>query len=92
MAAPVGGQILGEILPYLEVEKGNKDEIDQTEEIEAPDIVGKTIKEAEKILKEQDLTLVMDEIEDVDKENTKVKNQVPKARIKINKGTNIYVE
>ena len=48
VAAPVGGKVFSEVLPYLEVNKGNKEEIEEIEKIETPDIKGKTIKEAEK--------------------------------------------
>ena len=29
VAAPVGGQIFSEVLPYLEVNQGNQDEVDK---------------------------------------------------------------
>ena len=51
MAAPVGGQVLSEVLPYIEA---NKDD-EQAEEIEkviVPKVEGKSIKEAKEILKE----------------------------------------
>ena len=51
VAAPIGGQVFSEILPYLEVNQGNTEEVEEVEQIETPDIVGKTIKEAESILK-----------------------------------------
>ena len=63
MAAPVGGQIFSEILPYLEINKENvenEDNIEDSEEVkqvEVPDIIGKNISEAEKVLKENDLQL-----------------------------------
>ena len=44
MAAPVGGQIFSEILPYLEVSQGNQDEIEIVEQVETPDLIGKSIK------------------------------------------------
>lgn len=92
VAAPVGGQIFSEILPYLEVNQGNVEEIEPVERVQTPDIIGKTIKEAEKILKESDLELVIEnEIEGLDKENTVVKEQTPNAGITVNKGSKVYV-
>lgn len=92
VAAPVGGQIFSEILPYLEVSKGNTEEVEEVEEVGTPDLVGKTIEEALKITKENQLELVIEnETEELDKQNTIVKEQVPKAGIIIKKGSKIYV-
>ena len=93
VAAPVGGQIFSEILPYLEVNQGNQDEIEQVEQVQTPDIIGKTIKEAEKIIKENGLELIIqNETENLDKENTIIKNQTPQAGIIVNEGNKIYIE
>lgn len=92
VAAPVGGQVFSEILPYLEVNQGNTEEVEEVEQIETPDIVGKTIKEAESILKESGLELEIENApEELDKENTLIKEQTPKAGIKVNKGGKIYI-
>ncbi len=53
VAAPVGGQIFSEVLPYLEVNQGNEEEVEIKEEVVTPDVLGKTLEEANKILKEQ---------------------------------------
>ena len=93
VAAPVGGQIFSEILPYLEVQQGNQDEIEQVEQVETPDIIGKSITEAEKILKEVGLELVIqNENEEIDKDSSIVQTQTPQAGIVINKGNKVYVE
>ena len=94
VAAPVGGQIFSEILPYLEVSKGNQDEVEQVEQIKTPDIIGKTIKEAEQILKENGLEIKLEEENEevIDKENTIIQEQTPKAEIIVNKGSKIYVK
>ena len=93
VAAPVGGQIFSEILPYLEVQQGNQDEIEQVEQVETPDIIGKSITEAEKILKEVGLELVIqNENEEIDKDSSIVETQTPQAGIVINKGNKVYVE
>lgn len=93
VAAPVGGQIFSEILPYLEVNQGNEEEIEIIEELETPELLGKTIEEALKITKENQLELVIEnETEELDKQNTMIKEQVPKAGIMIKKGSKIYIE
>ena len=40
--------MFSEILPYLEVNQGNTEEVEEVEQIETPDIVGKTIKRSGK--------------------------------------------
>ena len=93
VAAPVGGQIFSEVLPYLEANQGNKDEIEVIEQVETPDITGKTITEAEKIMKENGLELsIQNEEENMDKDNMRIKNQIPNAGIIINKGNIVYAE
>lgn len=93
VAAPVGGQIFSEILPYLEVNQGNVEEIETVEEIQAPDLLGKTIGEAQKIAKENEIELVIEnEVEELDKQSIMVKEQIPKAGITIKKGSKIYIK
>ncbi len=93
VAAPVGGQIFSEILPYLEVNQGNAEEVEVVEEISTPDLVGKSLEEALKIAKENEVELVIEnETEELDKQSTMVKEQVPKAGIIIKKGSKVYVK
>lgn len=92
VAAPVGGQIFREILPYLEVNKGNQDEIETVEQVTVPNIVGMTIKEAEKTVKELGLELSVENFsEELDKENTNILSQTPTEGITVNKGSKIFV-
>lgn len=92
VAAPVGGQIFSEILPYLEVNQGNQEEVEIVEEVQAPDLLEKTLEEAQKMAKESEIELVIEnESEELDKQNTIVKEQIPKAGITIKKGSKIYV-
>lgn len=93
MAAPVGGKIFSEILPYLEVSQGNVEEVETAEEIQAPDLLGKTLEEAEGIAKENGVELVIEnEVEELDKQTVTVKEQIPNAGITIKKGSKIYVK
>lgn len=63
------------------------------EQVEVPNIEGKTLKEAEKILKENNLKIVISNEQDgMDKENTIVKIQTPKASIKVKEESNVYVD
>ena len=93
VAAPVGGQIFSEILPYLEVNKQvlEEDEEEIIHQIQVPDIMGKTLEEAEQILKENNLEMYL-ENEEVDMENTYVKNQIPSSGITVNEQSKVVVE
>ena len=93
VAAPVGGQVLSEILPYLELTKDNEKEEDIKKQVEVPNIEGLTIKEATKLLKSLNLDLqIENEVQDLDKENTIVKEQVPKREIKVYEGTKVIIK
>jgi len=56
VAAPVGGQVLSEVLPYLNLKKTEAVE-EEAQEVEVPNIEKMTIKEAKERLKEQNLSL-----------------------------------
>ena len=93
VAAPIGSQIFGEVLPYLEVIKDNETEEQVKNDVQVPNIEGKSIKEAESILKENNLKLVINnEQEGIDKENAIIKEQTPKVGVKVKEEANIYVE
>lgn len=93
VAAPVGGQIFSEILPYLEVSQGNQEEVEQIEQVQTPNIEGLSITEAEKAVKELGLEVnIENDSEELDKENTIITEQTPKEGITINKGSKIYIK
>ena len=93
VAAPIGGQIFSEILPYLEVNKQvlEEDEEEVIHQIQVPDVMGKTLEEAKQILKENNLEMYL-ENEEVDMENTYVKNQIPSSGITVNEQSKVVVE
>ena len=93
VAAPVGGQIFSEILPYLEVNKQvlEEDNEETISQVQVPDIMGKTLKEAEQILKENHLEIFIED-EEIDKENTYVKNQIPSSGITVNEQSKVIIE
>lgn len=73
--------------------QGNQEEVEQLEQVQTPDVVGKTIKEAESILRENGLNIeIENESEELDKDNTLVKEQTPKAGITINKESKISIK
>lgn len=93
VAAPVGGQIFSEILPYLEVNKQvlEEDSEEVLQQVQVPDIMGKSLEEAEQILKENHLEMSI-ENEEIDKENTYVKNQIPSSGIMVNEESKVIIE
>ena len=91
VAAPIGSQVLGEVLPYLEIQKDTEDENMISEEVIVPNITGITISEAKKKLKDAGLDIKYEETEE-DISNKKVISQVPNEGMKVNKESKIIVE
>lgn len=87
VAAPVAGQILSEVLPYMEIKKT---EIEEPEKIETPNIIGMTVKDAKKFLKEMEIELKMkDEIEEINEAEAVITEQIPSQGIIIEKNSYI---
>ena len=80
MAAPTVGAILSDILPYLDVER--KEALQPTV---LPDLTGMTQKQAEKLLKEQNITAMI-----IGSENT-VTAQLPRAGDVVAMGSQIIL-
>lgn len=93
VAAPVGGQVLSEILPYLELTKDNETEEDIKEQVEVPNIETLSIKEAIQILKSSKLDYqIENEQSNLNTEETIVNEQVPKKGIKVYEGTKVIIK
>ncbi len=91
MAAPIGSQVLGEVLPYLEVKKDNTSEEDIKKEVKVPNVVGMTISEAKKELEKLNLGIDYGETnEDVSEKI--ITKQTPINGIEIYEGTNVIIE
>lgn len=85
IAAPVVKNILEETLQYLGVEPKYSDDEKQYAENEIPDVSGRTIDEAEKLLKESGFSIRV-------KGNGKnVTDQLPKAHVRLAKGGTVVV-
>ena len=91
VAAPIASQVLGEVLPYLEITKDNQTEENIKTEVTVPNVVGMTISEAEKDLKEVGLELDLDIEGEINKKEVIIKEQLPKYGIKVYEGTKISV-
>ena len=91
-AAPVAGQMLSEILPYLEVEQGNTDEIEEKIETIVPDVTNVTLTEAIKVLEEQGFEVkINNETEDLNKDEVIVESQLPNSGITAFQGSCVYL-
>ena len=92
VAAPVAGKVLGEVLPYLELKQDNKETLEEVKTVTVPDITYKTLKEAEEILKNNDLEIEYDkEIERKNMKDIIIKQQIPSSGIKINSKSKVKV-
>ncbi len=94
VAAPVASKILSEVLPYLEVSQDNLTSEDIKVNVEVPNIIGLTYKEAKKALEEVGLQITfredMENSEDLD--DFTVSNQVPNSGVQILEGGSVIVE
>lgn len=92
VAAPIASQILGEVLPYLELEKDNTEGLEPITEVTVPNVINMTVKEAQKNLKDLGLEIKLNTEEEIDTSQVIIINQTPKEGIKINSGTTIYCD
>lgn len=83
IAAPIASQVLGEVLPYLEV-KNSEETIQET--VKMPNVTGISFKEARNILKDLNLN-VEGELSD----EAIVTKQVPSEGIQINAGSKVLI-
>ena len=80
-------------MPYLEAAKDGQKEEDIKQVVEVPNLIGISINEASRILKEINLEMVINNNqEDLDKENTTITGQTPLNGIKVYEGSNIYID
>ena len=92
MAAPVAGNILKEVIEYLELNEDNKETGEKISTVKVPDITYKSLKNAEEILKQNDLSIEYEgDINKNEKENIIIKQQIPSSGITINSGSKVKV-
>lgn len=89
VAAPIGSQVFGEVLPYLEIQKQETE--DDRINVTMPDVRGKSIQEAKNILKELGLKVNVPSQEEVNEEETIVVEQLPKPGIQILSDTEVDI-
>lgn len=91
VAAPIASQILGEVLPYLEIQKDNETENQVQNKVLVPNLEGLSYEEASKILKESNLNIECDE-SIFNTENGIITNQIPIAGTQVIEGSSVIVK
>lgn len=89
IAAPAVSQILSEVLPYLDIPSNDSNDTSTTQTISTPDVVNKTVAQAQKILQEAGLEYSTNaSADDI------VKEQVPPKGTALTEGgiVKLYVE
>ena len=89
VGAPVASQILSEVLPYLELNKDNGEEIETVNSISVPNIRNMTIQDAKKALKEIGLEIILDTEDEINEGEYIIIEQIPKPGIMINSGSKV---
>lgn len=94
VAAPVASKILTEALPYLEVSQDNLSKEDIKVNVEVPNVIGLSYKEAKKKLQDLglEITLRNNISESEISDEFIVSNQVPNSGVQILEGGSIIVE
>lgn len=77
-------------MPYLEVKK--EQEAEKEEVVEVPDFIGLSIKEAKEKAKEIEIEVQYEKEENINEEETVIKEQFPKPGIKIKKENKVTLE
>ena len=92
VAAPVGGQVLSEVLPYLEVNKDNESDENVINKVNVPDLEGLTVKEAKEQLKELNLNIQCSGDESENFDEHVIQEQIPVSGVEVFEGSTIIVK
>ena len=94
VAAPVASKVLNEALPYLEISKDNLTVEEIKMNVEVPNVIGLTYKEAKEIMQQCGLEITFrNEVEDGKvSDDFVISNQVPNSGVQILEGSSIIVE
>ena len=92
VAAPIASQVLGEVLPYLELKKDNETEEDVKNKVAVPNLEGMTIGEAKKVLKDLNLNLEYNEENTENEEERIITEQVPVSGVEVLEESSIIVK
>lgn len=88
VAAPIASQVLGEVLPYLQVKKNN-DEGNEIKKVKVPNVIGLKFSDAKKMLSDSNLNIDVPENTD---ENAIITEQIPISGVEVFEESNIIVK
>jgi stage V sporulation protein D (sporulation-specific penicillin-binding protein) len=83
VAAPVAGNILKEVLPYLDLKKDEEEK----NEVVMQNVIGLTLKEAKEILKDFEIEIIGENLE----KDSKIYKQIPEEGVKVNLGSKVIL-
>lgn len=83
VAAPIGSQVLGEVLPYLEITKDNESEENIKNKVTVPNIEGLTVSEAKKVLEELKLNIELESGNLEEQSDKIIEEQVPVSGVEV---------
>ena len=89
VAAPIASQVFSELLPALEIMPDNKKQVEQKQEVIIPEVRNITVNEAINKLKEVGLEANINTEEEINKDEVKIKDQIPKPGLKIYNNTKV---
>ena len=89
VAAPIASQILGEVLPYLEIQRNIDEEDNSIKKVIVPNLIGLDVNEAKNILKEINLSLDDSSIND---ESSIITEQIPIEGVELYENCKIIVK
>lgn len=83
VAAPIAGDVLKEVLPYLELQKEEEEKI----EIVMENVKDLTVKESKELLKDFEIEIIGENINN----DSKIYKQIPEDGVKINPGSKVIL-
>lgn len=92
VAAPVASQVLGEVLPYLDISKTNIEGENEINKVVVPSIEGFSISEARKILEEQKLNIDLSSDSGDINEDDIIMEQIPISGVEVMEGTSVIAK
>ena len=79
----MAGNILKEVLPYLDLKKDEEEK----NEVVMQNVIGVTLKEAKKILKDFEIEIIGENLE----KDSKIYKQIPEEGVKVNLGSKVIL-
>ena len=92
VAAPIASQVLGEVLPYLEVTKDNNNEDNTVNKVVVPNVEGLTLKEAKQQINDANLNIQYNGDEGTENDDLVITEQIPIDGVEVLEQSTIMVK